>query len=660
MATLDELLVAIGIDTEELTSGAQGAADEVESSLGGIQTAAAGAAVGGLFMSGLNSAMDASSANSRLQQQLGLTEGEAQRAGDIAGQVFRAGFGESIDAVNESLGSVISSIDGMSEATDKELASMSTSALRLADLYEIDVADAAQAAGTMISNGLAKDGTEAFDVLTVAAQKLPKQMLEDIPATVNEYGKSWSRIGLDAKDAFGLMSQYVNAGGRDIDQAGDVLHEFARITSEETDRAAAGFKGLGLDSKQMLADIGKGGEPARAALSKTLEALRGVKDPAKQAALGVELFGDMAGEGGSALWAMDPASAAASSGIDNVKGAADAANAAMAGSASQQFESLMRTLAGTIGDLLMPALTFFNDLIAKNPQLVQIAVPIILGLAAALGIAAIAVWAMNSAMLANPLFWIIAGITLIVVGLVLLATKTTFFQDVWHAMTDAVMAAWDWLWSGIKSVLSAGMTLLTSLVKAGVDKVMAAWRMLSSLPGTISGWFGEAKTAAVGKMVALVAWLKGLPGRVLDAVGDLGNILVNAGKAIIKGLIRGVMSMLGTLKSKFSSITSMIPDLKGPMTLDLKLLTPSGEAIMSGLMDGVDNEIPGFEKQLAGVTGSIPSNINTSVSSAASSSASRQDTLKFVGSEDDFNQFLRRSVQILGGGSVQKAYGQGI
>ncbi|WP_033443773.1 phage tail tape measure protein, partial [Saccharothrix sp. NRRL B-16314] len=140
--------------------------------------------------------------------------------------------------------------------------------------------------------------------LAQAAQVLPKSMLADVPAVVQEYGTHFKRIGLDASTAFGMMSQFVQAGGKDIDQAGDILHEFARITSEETDRASEAYKALGLDSKKMLADIGKGGKPAADALQLTLDKLRNVPDPAKRAQLGVALFGDMAGEAADALLAM--------------------------------------------------------------------------------------------------------------------------------------------------------------------------------------------------------------------------------------------------------------------------------------------------------------------------------------------------------------------
>lgn len=539
MATLEELLVAIGIDTEELTSGAQGAADEVESSLGGIGAAAAGGAIGGLFAMGLANAMDASAANTKLANQLGLNEAEAARAGTVAGDVFSAGFGESIDSVNEGIQSVVSAMGGMGNVTDGELKSMTTSALMLADTFEIDVADAATAAGTMINNGLVKDGKEAFDVLTVAAQTLPKSMLEDIPAAVNEYGKHWSRIGLDAKDAFGMMGQYVQAGGRDIDQAGDVLHEFARITSEETGKAAKAFKGLGLPAKQMLADIHKGGEPAKAALQKTIEALRGVKDSGKQSALAVELFGDMAGEGADALWAMDPATAATSGGMADVKGAAEEANAAMAASPAQSMDAIMRTLATTIGETLGPALKTVSDFMKENPGLVKILVPLILGLAIAMGIFAVVTWAVNAALFASPITWIILGIVALIAVIILIIVY-------WDEIAAATGRAWDWIvaklgaaWQWVKDQLAAAWDWVSqktgeawdwvsSKVAQAAGQVMAAVDWLAAIPGKVSAWFGD-----------VVSWISGLPGKISRAASGMWDGISASFRGMVNSLISG-------------------------------------------------------------------------------------------------------------------------
>lgn len=537
MALLDELLIGIGINTDDLAADAQGAADEVESGLGGIQAAAAGAAVGGLFMVGLTNAMDASNANTKLANQLDLNTEEAARAGDVAGQVFSQGFGESIEAVNESLGGVVQAMGGMAKISNDDMASMTKSAIMLGDTFELDVADSATAAGQLINQGLAKDGKEAFDIITRAAQTLPKAMIADIPATIIEYGKHFARLGLDAQTAFGMMSQYVKAGGRDIDQAADVLHEFARITSEETDRAAEGFKALGLNSKQMLTDIGKGGDPAEAALRKTLEALRGIKDPAKQAALGVQLFGDMAGEGNDALWAMDPASAAASSGMDKAAGSAEKATDAMAASAS--LDSIWRTLATTLGELLAPALATVSKFMAENPGLVKILVPILLGLALAIGIAAVAQWIWNAALFAFPGTWIILGIMALIAVIILVIVYwdqiAAATARAWDWIVAKLSGAWDWItakvigvWDWIVAKISGAWDWISTKVSEGVDTVMGYVQTLSQLPGKVGAWFG-----------GIVAWVAGLPGRIGRAASGMWDGITRSFKGMVNSLISG-------------------------------------------------------------------------------------------------------------------------
>ncbi|MCP3758219.1 phage tail tape measure protein [Streptomyces sp. TBY4] len=679
--TLAELLVELGINSDELTQGAQGAADQVNNSLLGIGGVAAGAAVGAMFAVGLTNAMDAGAANAKLTAQLGLTEAEAERAGSVAGDVFSAGFGESIDGVNEAIAGVGSAMGGLGKLSDDELQSMTTSALVLAETFELDVADAATAAGQLINQGLVKDGKEAFDVLTAAAQTLPKSMVADLPAIVTEYGTHFKRIGLDAQTSFGMMSQYVKAGGRDIDQAADVLHEFARITSEETDRAAEAFKGLGLDSKQMLAAIGKGGPDAQKALKTSLDALEKIKDPAKQAKLAVELFGDMAGESGKALWAMDPATAVAAGGMDNVEGAAKRAEEALAASPMHAYESIVRSLSTSLGEFLGPALQKVAEFAKDHPDAFK-AIAVALGIfAVAMAIAAAAQWVMNAAMLANPITWIILAVVALIAVIVLIATKTTWFQTAWKFMTEMVSAAWDWLWTRlqagwarltelflnftgpgliikhwdtIKNAVGTATDWVTSKVEAGSRGVSAAIGWLSALPGRVSAYFGGMVTSAREKGTALVDWVRGIPRSVQSAVGDLGGLLVGAGRSIIQGLIDGVTGMIGSLRNRFSSITNMIPDWKGPMSLDMRLLTPSGEALMSGLMDGVEDRLPALRRTLQGVTSDIPGNVNVGVGAAARGGGQELVARLVIDAAVDsmFATAIKRSVRIDGRGDA--------
>ncbi|MFJ8863608.1 phage tail tape measure protein [Streptomyces sp. NPDC102451] len=657
MTVLDELLVRIGMDASGVDEGTDQVASKMDKMAG--PAALAGAAAGGALALGLTAAMDISSAQSSLRDQLGLTEAEAARAGGIAGDVYSAGFGESMDDVANAVGGVVSSMGELGDFTDAELQGMSKSALALAKRFEIDVADAAQAAGNMINNGLAKDGTEAFDILAAAAQTLPKQMLADIPATVNEYGKHWARIGLDGKTAMGMMSQYVKAGGRDIDQAGDVLHEFARITSEETARAADGLKALGLPAKQMLADINAGGEPAKAALQKTIEALRGVKDPAKQAELGIALFGDMAGEGADALWAMDPATAAASTGMADAAGSAKKMTDAMEDDPAQQMDAAMRTLTTGLGEALLPVLQLVSGFMAENKGLMQVLVPIVLILAVAFGIFAIAVWAVNAAMLANPVTWIVLGIIALIAVIILIIVY-------WDELGAAAGRAWDWIqekvgqgadWvsgkiSGamawVRGIWDTAWAWISGKTASAVSVVLGAVGWLSAIPGKVSGWFGQ-----------VVSWISGLPGKISRAASGMWDGISRSFKGMVNQLISGWNNLSFTIGGgsimgvSIPSLTLSTPNI--PMLADGGLVTgPTLAMIGEGREDEAVLPLSRLE-QLIGVQQDVRA---PSVRKTSGAAAEVRITLDSTGGSSAMRTLLQEIVRIDGRGDVQTAFGQ--
>ena len=118
---------------------------------------------------------------------------------------------------------------------------------------------------------------------------------------------------------------------------------------------------------------------------------------------------------------------------------------------------------------------------------------------------------------------------------------------------------------------------------------------------------------ALSWLNTLLSFIKSLPGRIVSALGDLGNLLLNAGKAIIDGLINGIKGALGTLGHVVGSIGSFIANLKGPLPKDLTLLVPHGKAIMTGLVSGIQSGLPG----LAAAMGTVTSAIGTGMPGAA-------------------------------------------
>jgi hypothetical protein len=69
----------------------------------------------------------------------------------------------------------MSSIKGMRTASEADVQAVTANVMDLAAAFDIDVSRAAQVAGQMITSGLAKDGTEAADLLAGSLQKVPAE-----------------------------------------------------------------------------------------------------------------------------------------------------------------------------------------------------------------------------------------------------------------------------------------------------------------------------------------------------------------------------------------------------------------------------------------------------------------------------------------------------
>ncbi|WP_299542014.1 hypothetical protein [uncultured Streptomyces sp.] len=536
--TLEELLVTVGIDTAELTSGAEGAAADVEASLGGIQAAAAGAAVGGLFAMGLASAMDAEAATTKLQNQLGLTEAEAARAGTLAGDVYAAGFGGSMDAVADALAGVTANIGGLGSATDAELDQMTKSALTLADTFEFDVGESTQAVGTMIKTGMVKDGLQAFDLLTAAAQQLPPKLREEVPAMISEYGEFFDQLGFTGPDMMGLLAQAAQDPTFQLDKLGDAVKEFT-LQMADTEKVKAPLKELGLDVKdlQALMDKGHGTE----AFDQVTTALKGVESQTERTALQAALFGGPGEDMGNSLLGLDAAGAAAATGLDDAAGAAKAVtdNAAAAAAA----DSIMRTFAQTLGELLAPALSVVAGFLKENPALIKVLVPVLALLAVAIGIAVIAQWAWNTALWAFPGTWIVAAIIAIIAIIVLVIV---YWDEIaaatgraWDWIVDKLGAAWTWIknvaaatWNGIVSAARAAWNWVASIVAGAVDAFMSDVRRAAALPGMVANWFGQ-----------VVAWVRSLPGRIAAAASGMWDGITAGFRSMVNSLISGWNSL---------------------------------------------------------------------------------------------------------------------
>jgi hypothetical protein len=117
----------------------------------------------------------------------------------------------------------------------------------------------------------------------------------------------------------------------------------------------------------------------------------------------------------------------------------------------------------------------------------QMVTPLISAVVGVVGLVTAAQWLWNASLFASPVTWIVLAIAALVAIIVIIATKTTWFQDIWNASWGGIKAAAQWAWDGIKAGASAVWSYLTKV-----------WDYFLGIPGKIKATFaslGEAMFA---------------------------------------------------------------------------------------------------------------------------------------------------------------------
>lgn len=132
----------------------------------------------------------------------------------------------------------------------------------------------------------------------------------------------------------------------------------------------------------------------------------------------------------------------------------------------------------------------------KWSQAVQTYAPLLQGLVGITGLITAAQWAWNAAQAASPTTWIIAGILLLIGVIVLIATKTDWFQKAWRAswgwIKNAASNTWDFIkkiphW--ISSAFSVVARSITAPFRAAFNFIADAWNhTVGALSFTFPGW----------------------------------------------------------------------------------------------------------------------------------------------------------------------------
>ncbi|MCO4699303.1 hypothetical protein LRR80_05397 [Streptomyces sp. RO-S4] len=700
--------------------------------------AAAGALAGAAIMSTLSQAMDVSEAKAKLSAQLANTTADVGAATDAMTNVFTSGWGESATEVGDAIKSVTLNMDDFT-GNQQGLEDMTTKAMALAKAFDQDINKATAAAGQLVKTGLAKDYDEAMDLVAAGLSSVANKS-DDILDTFNEYPTLFRRVGLDGATALGLISQGLQAGARDSDSIADAIGIFSEMALAGGEQVNEAFTSIGLSGEDIGRRMRAGGDEATSALQDTMDALRGTDDATTRLTAAQVLFGDLANTQADALYALDPASAAAAGGFDKVAGAADEVVDKLEDSPAMRMEAFKRGVQQNVIDFLgghvIPAVVDFKDQFgaAMNDAWEQAgkggvgSVDRVLNFVVLLGqriaekiVTELVPRAMEGLVsfgqrlaeyvMANPaqlfkvaaiagaLVFALMNLPALLAGTLAMAAGLIiggFIAEMMSALNEKIPRWWasfvDWI-SGFAGDVGDAFAIVGEATAAWFGSLWSEYiaepvsRQWSSFIGSVGAlparayvalaglgnsvrtqaWnaFQSMRNAAVERAMALVVWVRGLPGRLVGGLVGQTYRFYNAGLDFVYGIWDGISAAGGWLWSKVANFASDY--ILDPITDFLHIGSPSkraadeiGRWIPPGIAMGVEDTAGVVDDAMRSlVTPSDyrpapPQGMTGAAGALASVQALPPLVLELRGGSRAFREFFQESVRVTAGGSVVK------
>jgi phage-related protein len=300
------------------------------------------------------------------------------------------------------------------------------------------------------------------------------------------------------------------------------------------------------------------------------------------------------------------------------------------------------------------------------------------GIGSKIAAAATKVWtgiqaAFDVVMDANPIGIVVIAIAALVAAIVICTIKfksfRDFWKDVWKVTKQVASDAWHFLenvfkaivrsitaqWDLAKRVTSDVWNAIKGRVQADVNAVKSILSWFSRIGGLFRGWWDSGVSAVEGAAGRMVSFVRGIPGKILSALGNLGSLLFSAGQRVIQGLISGIGSMIGSVGSAIGNIASEItshlpfsPAKKGPLSGrgDPRL---AGQRIGSYLAQGITSSAGMVHTAAERVAGAASV---TTAAGRAGAGAGERLTAEWIGgsgADAEFITWLKKNIRIRGG-----------
>lgn len=604
----------LGTKTEE-TSGKMDVFKGATMAEGLSQISDKAAEMGGAIV---ETAMDFGNAQSSMQNTMGLTATDAQKATDIVRDVFSNGMVDSVEEANEAVQDVINGFGTMTNSSD--WGTLSNNLVAIAKHAGVDVKDAVNASSqAMKTLGLTSD--QATDLISQGLQDgLNKN--DDFLDTVNEYAPTFQDAGISAGGMLAVLNAGMDAGAFNTDKTADAIKEFQlRLTSGQLDEPMKQFSKSTQDAFAQFKDGKATSAEVMASVGQDLSKMPADKAKAAVQGIGTQ-FEDLGQQASSSLLM-------ATKETEKTTGATKKMNEQTPG---EKWTSALNTLKTAFSDVVIqmtPLLNnladlvkWFNNLSPTVKNVIGIVggiaaafavlAPVFAGISGAIGIivpliggiisvVGAVVGAIGSvvAVLSGPVLLIIAAVAAaiaIIIGVFKnWGSIVSWIKDVWGDMVNNVKAIWNDLILSINIGIANFQIWWGNIWNAIKQKVSDIWNGIKDMFANVVNTIVTAVSNKFNEMKNGIS-------NIFNAIKSTASNVWNGIKSAISSVVNGIKSTVTNIWNGIKSVTSSV----------FNAIKSTASSVWNGIKSTISSVVNGIKSTVSGVWNGIKS-VTTSV-----------------------------------------------
>lgn len=292
------------------------------------------------------SANNVSDATAKIQNNLGGTAEEAAKVAGIANDVFKDGWGESLDSVATSMLEVKEQLTGIS---DVDLGAITKMTIALEQSLGMDQTESLRGINALMKT-YGMTAYEAFDYMVAGAQK-GLNKTDELGDNLAEYAPLWEQNGYSAQEMFNTLQAGLDAGAYNLDKVNDLVKEFGIRVGDGTIKTA--IEAMGGSWKEIYDTWEASGESNDELFRRMAANLASIQDPQEKAMALTEIWGSLGEDAGSKVV---EALGNVTQQYGEVNGAAQGVIDTLEETQSQKFQAMFRDMTDTLvplGDILL-------------------------------------------------------------------------------------------------------------------------------------------------------------------------------------------------------------------------------------------------------------------------------------------------------------------